>query len=154
MCQAYTTFFRTTMQNLFLSLSQKTFIKTSLSHFSHYCVSKTSSFYPVENCNFYLVLIGSSLDHFLQGLDEYHFNYQSIDCTYTSYKYRFYSNVISSRSEVFSQLNRAVEHNLNVRKPEKLPSVAKKRVLRKKKIKRHYLSSAQKLASIQTLGSA
>ena len=37
--------------------------------------------------------------------------------------------------------------------PEKLPSVAKKRLLRKK-FKIHYLSSAQKIASAQTLGSA
>ena len=31
LCQAYPTFFRTTMQNLFLSLSQKTFMKNFLS---------------------------------------------------------------------------------------------------------------------------
>ena len=71
---------------------------------------------------------------------------------YTLYKYKFYPRIISSRGEVFNQLNRADEHNLNCRIPEKLPSVAKKRLLRKK-LKRHYLSSAQKLASIQTLGS-
>ena len=50
-------------------------------------------------------------------------------------------------------MNRAVEHNLKCRIPEKLPSVAKKQLLRKK-FKRHYLSSAQKLASTQTHGSA
>ena len=61
--------------------------------------------------------------------------------------------MISSRGEVLNQLNRIVEHNLKYRIPEKLPSVAKKRLLRKK-FKRHYLSSAQKLASTQTLGSA
>ena len=118
-----------------------------------YCVSNHSSFCPVENCKFHLVLIGSSLDQILQRLDKYHFTYQIVDCIYTLYKYRFYFNIISSRDEVFNQLNRAVEHNLKCRIPEKLPSVAKKRLLRKK-FKRHYLSSAQKLASTQTLGSA
>ena len=40
----------------------------------------------------------------------------------------------------------------NVEYRKKLPSVAKKRLLRKK-FKRHYLSAAQKLASTKTLGS-
>ena len=107
----------------------------------------------MEICKFHLVLIGSSLDQILQRLDKYHFTYQIVDCIYTLYKYRFYSNIISSRGEVFNQLNCAVEHNLKCRIPEKLLSVAKKRLLRKK-FKRHYLSSAQKLAPTQTLGSA
>ena len=107
----------------------------------------------MENCKFHLVLIGSLLDQILQRLDKYHFTYQNVDCKYTLYKYRFYFNIISSRGDVFNQLNRAVEHNLKCRIPEKLPSVAKKRLLQKK-IKRDYLSSAQKLASTQTLESA
>ena len=107
----------------------------------------------MENCNVHSVLRGSSLDQILQRLDKYHFTYQIVDCIYTLYKYRFYSNIISSRGEVFNQLNRAVEHSLKCRIPEKLPSVAKKRLVRKKFI-RHYLSSFQKLASTQTLGSA
>ena len=107
----------------------------------------------MENCKFHLVLVGSSLDQILERLDKNLFTYQIVDCIYTLYKYRFFPHIISSRGEVFNQLNRAVEHNLKYRIPEKLPSVAKKRLLRKK-CKNHYLSSAQKRASIQTLGSA
>ena len=118
-----------------------------------YWWSNYSSFCPVEKFKFHLVLIGSSLDQTLQRLDKYHLTYQIVDGIYTSYKYRFYSNIISSRGEVFNQLNCAVEHNLKCRIPEKLPGAAKKRLLRKKVI-RHYLSSAQKFASTQTLGSA
>ena len=118
-----------------------------------YCVSNHSSFCSVENCKFHLVLVGSSLDQILQRLDKNHFTYHIVDCIYTLYKYRFFSKIISSRGEVFNQLNQAVEHNMKCRIPEKLPSVAKKRLLRKK-FKRHYLSSAQKLASTQTFGSA
>ena len=115
------------MQNLFLSLSYEKFIVTQ-----DYCVSNHSSFCPVEDCNFHLVLIGSSLDQILQRLDKYHFTYQIVDCIYTLYEYRFYSNIISSRGEVFYQLNRAVKNNLKCKIPEKLPSVAKKRLLQKK----------------------
>ena len=139
------------MQNLFLSLSQKTFMKNLL-------LPKTTVYLTIHhsyiaNCKFHLVLIGSSLDQILQRLDKYHFTYQIVNCIYTLYKYRFYFNIISSRGEVFNKLNRAVEHNLKCRIPEKLPSVANKRLLRKK-FKRPYLSSAQKLESTQTLGSA
>ena len=69
------------------------------------------------------------------------------------YKNRFYSNVISSTGEVFFQLDPAVHHNLKWKEAEKRPSVAKKRLLRKK-FKLHYLCSNQKLASTQTIGSA
>ena len=105
-----------------------------------YCVSNYSSFCPVENCKFHLVLIRSSLDQILQRLGKHHFTYQTVDCIYTLYIYRLYSNIISSRGEVFNQFSPAVEQNLKCRIPKKLPSVAKKRLLRKKS-KRHYLSS-------------
>ena len=89
----------------------------------------------------------------MQRLEKYHFAYQIVDCIYTLYNYRIFSNVVSSGGEVFNQLNRAVEHNLKCRIPEKLSTVAKKRQLQQK-IKRQYLSSAQKLTSTQTFGSA
>ena len=72
----------------------------------------------VENCKFHLVLIGSSLNQILQRLDKYHFTYQIVDCIYTLNKFRFYSNIISSRGENFNQLNCAVEHNLKCRIPK------------------------------------
>ena len=152
MCQAYTTFYSDyNAKSLFISVSENFYEKFIVTQ--DYCVSNHSSFFPVENCNFYLVLIGSSLDQILQRLDKYHFTYQNVNCIYTLYKYRFYFNIISSRGEIFNHLNRAVEHNLKCRIPEKFPIVAKKRLLQKK-FKRHYLSSAQKLASTQILGSA
>ena len=152
MCQAYPDFHLDyNAKSHFISVSENLYEKLIVTR--KYCVSNHSSFCPVENCKFHLVLIGSSLDQILQRLDKYHFFYQIVDCIYTLYKYRFYSNFMLSRGEVFNQLNRAVEHNLNCRIPQKLPSVAKKRLLRKQ-FKRHYLSSAQKLASTQTLRSA
>ena len=151
MCQAYPTFYSDyNAKSLFISVSENFYEKFIVTQ--DYCVSNHSSFCPLESCKFHLVLIGSSLDQILQILDKYHFTV-IVDCIYTLYKYRFYLNFISSRGEVVNQLNRAVEHNLKCRIPEKLPSVAKKRQLRKK-FKRDYLSSAQKLASTQTLGSA
>ena len=144
LCQAYPTFKSDyNAKSLFISVSEKFYEKFIVTQ--DYCASNHSSFFRVENCKFLLVLIGSLLDQILQRLDKYHFLYQIGDLKYTLYKNRFYSNVISSRG--------AVEHSLKCRIPEKIPNVAKKRLLRTK-FKRHYLSSAQKLASTQTLISA
>ena len=97
---------------------------------------------------FHILLIGSSFDQILQRLGNFLFTNQIIDCFYTLYKYRFYSNVILSTGEVFNQLDRALHHNLKRKRAKKMPSVATKRVLRKK-LKRHFLCYNQKLASLK-----
>ena len=131
MCQAYPTFHSDyNVKPLFISVSEN--FHETLVVTRHYRVSNLSSFCSVENCNFHLVLIGSLLDQILQRLDKNHFTYQIVDCIYTLYNNRLYFNIISSRSKIFNQLNCAVKHNLKCRIPEKLPSVAKKRLLRKK----------------------
>ena len=55
--------------------------------------------------------------------------------------------------KLFNQLSRAVQHNLRWKGAKKIPSIAQKLQFRKK-IKRHYISSNQKLTSTQTHGSA
>ena len=162
MFQAYTTIYSDyNAESLFISVSENFYEKFIVTQ--DYCVSNHSSFCSVEMFKFHLVLIGSSLDQILQRLDKYHFTFQIVDCICILYKYRLYSHIISSRGEVFNQLNRAVEHNLKCRIPEKLPSVAKipenypvlqRNVEYRKETKNDYLSSAQKLASTQTLGAA
>ena len=54
---------------------------------------------------------------------------------------------------VFAQLTRAVEHNLENKNVEKVPSISKKRLSRKK-FKRHLLRAEQRNASTQTLESS
>ena len=114
MCQAYPTFFSDyNAKSLFISVSERFYEKPIVTQEN--CVSKHSSFGPVRNCKFNLVLIGSSLNQILQRLEKYHFTYEIVDCIYTLYKYRFCSNFISSsRGEVFNELIRAVEHNLKL----------------------------------------
>ena len=117
MCQAYPTFYSDhNAKSLFISVSEN--FKEKILVTQDYCVSNHSSFCPVENLKFHLVLIGSSLDQILQRLDKYHLTYQDVDCIYTLYKQRLFSFVISSRGEVLNQLNRAVENNLKCRIPE------------------------------------
>ena len=116
-------------------------------------MSTHDSFCSLGDCIFHIILIGTSLSQTLQRLDKYHYIYQEIDCLYTLYKHRFFSSIVTSSGEVFNQLCCGVQHNLRWKGAEKTPSVSRKRLVRKN-FKKHYLSSNQKLASMQTLGSA
>ena len=136
---------------LFISVSSNFYEKYIVT--KKFCFSTHNSYCSLEKCKFHILLIGSFFDQILQQLGNFQFTDQIIDCLYTLYKSRFYSNVISSTGEVFNQLDRAVHHNLKGKEAEKMPSVEKKRLLGKI-FKRHFLCSNQKLASTQTIASA
>ena len=152
MCQALPSFCSDyCKKSLFIFVSSDFYEKYIVTQ--DYCVSTHISLCSLENCKFHLVLIGISLSQIFQRLDKFAYIYQEIDCLYTLFEHRFYSSIVTSSGEVFNQLRRAVQHNLRWRGAEKMPNIAKKRLIRKK-IKRPYLCSNQKLASTQTLGSA
>ena len=65
----------------------------------------------------------------------------------------FFGYTMDEAALVFTQLKRAVQHNLENKFVEKLPSVSKKRLSRKK-FKRHLLRTEQRNASTQTLRSS
>ena len=79
--------------------------------------------------------------------------YQTVDCLYTLYKHQFFGSIIEESGLVFAQLTRVAEHNLEKKYVEKVPSISKKRLSRKK-FKRHLLRAEQRNASTQTLGSS
>ena len=151
MCQALTSFYSDyNSKSLFISVSffyEKNIVTQD------YCVSTHDSFCSLGNYKFHIILIGTSHGQILQRLDKYQYIYQEIDCVYTLYQHRFFSSIVTSNGEVFNQLSCAVQHNLRWKGAEKTPSVSRKRLVRKK-FKKHYLSSNQKLASTQTLDSA
>ena len=115
---------------LFISVSSAFYEKYIVTN--NFCISTHNSYSSLENCKFHILLIGSSFDQILQRLGNFYFTCQIIDCLYTLHKYRFYSNVFSSTGEVFNQLDQALHHNMKWKGAEKMPSVAKKRLLRKK----------------------
>ena len=75
-----------------------------------------------------------------------------MDCLYTLFKYRFSGKIVVKSGQVFDNLQRAVHFNQQNRGVEGMPSIAKKRLLRKK-FKKHLLSSFQKTKSTQISGS-
>ena len=105
----------------------------------------------LPNCRYHIVLIGN-IKELLQKLDAFCFNYQHVDCLYTLFKYRFNGKIVIKRGQLFDYLQRAVHFNQQNRGVERMPSIAKKRLLRKK-YKNYLLSSFQKTESTQTSGS-
>ena len=105
----------------------------------------------LPNCRCHIILIGN-IKELLQKLDAFCFNYQHVDCLYTLFKYRFNGKIVIKSGQLFDYLQRAVHFNQQNRGVERMPSIAKKRLLRKK-YEKHLLSSFQKTKLTQTSGS-
>ena len=88
----------------------------------------------------------------MQKLDTFCFTYQLVACLYTLFKYRFDGKIVTKNGQVLDNIERAARFNQRRKTDERMPSIAKKRLLRKK-YKRHLLSSLQKTISTQTSGS-
>ena len=117
-----------------------------------YCIARHDDkmcFLP--NCRYDFILIGN-IKELLQKLDAFCFNYQHADCLYTLFKYRFSGKIVRNSGQLFDNLQRAVPFNQQNRGVDRIPSIAKKRLLRKK-YKKHLLSSFQKTKSTETSGS-
>ena len=72
-----------------------------------------------------------------------------MDCLYTLLKYRFSGKVIAESGQVFDNVQRAVDFNNRNKGVDRMPSIAKKRLVRKN-YKKHLFSSFQKTKTMQT----
>ena len=105
----------------------------------------------LPDCSYHIVLLGNIKD-LLQKLDAFCFNYQHVDCLYTLFKNDFRDKIVLKSGQPFDNLQSAVHFNHQNRGVDRMPSIAKKRLLRKK-FKKLLLSSFQKTNSTQTCGS-
>ena len=105
----------------------------------------------LPNCRYQIIPIGN-IKELLQKLDIFCFNYQHVDCLYTLFKYRFIGKIVLKSGQLFDNLQRAVHFNQQKRGVDRMPSIAKKRLLRKK-YKIFLLSSLQTTKSTQTSAS-
>ena len=71
---------------------------------------------------------------------------------YTLFKCRFSRKVFAKSGQVFDNVQRAVDFNQRNKGVDRMPSIAKKR-LGRKKYKTHLFSSFQKTKTLQTSGS-
>ena len=105
----------------------------------------------LPNCRYHNTLIGN-IKALLRKLDAFCFNYQHVDCLYTLFKYRFSEKIVVKSGQLFDKLQRTVQFNQQNRELNRMPSIAKKKLLWKE-YKKHLLSSFQKTKSTQTIGS-
>ena len=105
----------------------------------------------LPNCRYHIILIGN-IKELLQKLDVFCFNYQHVDCLYTLFMYHFKDKIVIKSGQIFDNLQRAVHSNQQNIGVKRMPSIAKKRLL-KKKYKKHLLRSFQKTKLTQTIGS-
>ena len=78
------------------------------------------------------MLLHGNVEELLKNLDTFCFTYQHVDCLYTLFKYRFSGKVIANSGQVFDNVQRAADFNHRNKGVDRLPSIAKKRLLRKK----------------------
>ena len=117
-----------------------------------YCIAhhnENTCFLPA--CKNHIVLLGN-VQELLKKLDTICFTYQHVDCLYTLFKYRFSGKIIAKSGQVFDNVQRAVDFNHRNTGMDRMPSIAKKRLLRKK-YKKHLFSSFQTTKTTQTSGS-
>ena len=146
-----------TIPSFYTKLSEKSlFISTNT--YEKYIVCKDYSIAHhddktcfLSSCKYHILLLGN-VEELLKSLDTFCFTYQHVDCLYTLFKYRFSGKVISKSGQVFDNVQRAVDFNQRNKGVDRMPSIAKKRFLRKKFRKRLF-SSFQKTKSTQTSGS-
>ena len=117
-----------------------------------YCIAHhddKTCFLP--SCKYHILLHGN-VEELLKKLDTFCFTYQHLDCLYTLFKYRFSGKVIANSGQVFNNVQQAVDFNHRNKGVDRMPSIAKKRLLRKK-YKKHLFSSFPKTKATQTSGS-
>ena len=108
-----------------------------------YCIAhhnEKTCFLPA--CKYHFVLLGN-VQELLKKLDTFCFTHQHVDCLYTLFKNRFSGKVIAKSGEMFDNVQRAVDFNHRNKGVDRMPSIAKKRLLRKK-YRKHLFSSFQK----------
>ena len=117
-----------------------------------YCIAHhddKTCFLP--SCKYHILLLGN-VEEVLKKFDTFCFTYQHVDCLYKLFKYRFSGKVIAKIGQVFDNVQRGVDFNQRNKGVDRMPSIAKKRLLRKQ-YKKHLVSSFQKKETTETSGS-
>lgn len=89
-----------------------------------------------ENCSYHILIFDETVRKPTEILEKHCrgvlFHYQEVDCLFTLYKQYFHGNIMEQRGNLFNQLKMAITFTTKHKHFEKLPSIAKKRLLRKK----------------------
>ena len=142
--------FYTKISEKSLFISAKTYEKYIIC--TDYCIAHhddKTCFLPASN--YHIILLGN-VQELLKKLDTFCFTYQHVDFLYTLFKYRFSGKIIAKSGQVFDKMQRTVDFNHRNKGVDRIPSIAKKRLLWKK-YKKLLFSSFRKTKTTQTSGS-
>ena len=117
----------------------------------NYCIALHNDKTCFLPCRYHIVLLGD-VQELLKKLDTFCFTYQHVDCLYTLFEYRFSGKVIAKSGHLCDNVQREVDFNHRNKGVDKIPSIAKKRLSRKK-YKKHLFRSFQKTKTTQTSAS-
>ena len=142
-----------TIPSFYANLSEKSLLISATTYEKYivckdYCIAhhnEKTCFLPA--CKYHIVLLGN-FQELLKNLDTFCFTYQQVDCLYALFKYRFSGKVIAKSGQVFENMQRAVDFNHRNKGVDRMPRIAKKRLLREK-YKKHLSSSFQKTKTTQ-----
>ena len=97
------------------------------------CVAQhKASMCSVPNCEYHNLFIAKNdINILMRKMDTFCITYQLIDCVFTLFKYRFDGKIVTKNEQVIDNSERAVRFNQRHKTVERLPSIAKNRLLRK-----------------------
>ena len=125
-----------TIPSFYAKISEKSFFISATTFEKYivckdYCIAHHNDkpcFLPA--CKNQIVLLGD-VQELLKKLDTFCFTYQHVDCLYTLFNYQFSGKVTAKSRQVFDNVQRAVDFNHRIKGVDRMPSVAKKGLLRK-----------------------
>ena len=126
-----------TIPSFYAKISEKSLFNSSTTYEKYivckdYCIAhhnEKTCFFPASK---YHIVLHGKVRELLKKLDTFCFTYQQLDCLYTLFEYRFSGKVIAKSGQVFDNVQRAVDFNHRNKGVDRMPSIAKKRLLRKK----------------------
>ena len=107
--------------------------------------------YFLPACKYQKILLGN-VEELLKMLDSFCLTYQHVDILYTPFKYPFSGKIFAKKVQLFDNVQRALYFNHRSRGVDRMTSIAKNKLLRKK-FKNDFFSSFQKTKTTQTSGS-
>ena len=146
-----------TITSFYAKISKRSIFISATTHEKYivckdYCIAHHNNKRCFLPAGLYHIVLLGNFQELLKKLDGICFTYQHVDCLYTLFKYRFSGKVIAKSGQVFANVQRAVDFNHRNKGADRMPSIAKKRFLRKK-YKKHLFISFQKTKTTQTSGS-
>ena len=112
---------------LFCKCMRKINYEQRILHCTPRCQNSKMRFLP--NCRYHISFL-ANVEEVLHKLDPLCFTYQRVDCIYTLFKYRFNGNIVDKSGQLFGNVQRAVYFNQRNSDVDRMPSIAKNRLLR------------------------